>query len=156
MKISIALAGVSAMLFATAAHAGDAAVEAPIHQFVDGFNKGDLKAAKATLTAAPSIVDEVAPFHWDGPKAFDSWVADLTRSEAAEGRTDGHVTMDAATREEVSGGRAYVIVPSTYTFKLKGATMHEVSQMTYVLAKGKSGWKIESWTWSGPQASPVK
>ena len=88
--------------------------------------------------------------------AFDTWVADLTKAEAAEGKTGGKVTIAAAVREVVSGSHAYVIVPSTYTFQQKGKTMHEVSQMTYVLAKGRAGWKIESWTWTGPEASPVK
>ena len=155
MKFIVALAGVSVLLVAPAAFAGDSAVEAPIHQFIDSLNKGDLKGAKAAYVTSPSIIDEFAPHHWSGPKAFDTWVADLTKSEAAERKTGGRLTMTSAVREVVSGTHAYVIVPSTYTFKQNGKTMHEVSQMTYVLAKGKSGWKIESWTWTGPEASPV-
>ncbi len=155
MKAIVLLAGLSALFVASAAYAGDAAVQAPIHQFIDNFNKGDAKAAKAAHVASPSIIDEVSPHHWSGPKAFDTWVADLTKSEAVEGRTGGAVTLSSATREVVSGNHAYVIVPATYTFQQKGKTMHEVSQMTYVLTKGKSGWKIESWTWTGPDASPA-
>ena len=156
MKITFALAAMPMLLFASTARAGDNAVEAPILQFIAAFNHGDLKAAKAAHVASPSIADEVAPYHWNGPRAFDSWVADLTRSETVEGKTDGQVTMLPVTRELVSGGHAYVTVPSTYTFKQHGKTMHEVSQMTYILARGKAGWKIESWTWTGPEASPVK
>ena len=155
MKSIVVLAGLSALFVASAAYAGDAAIEAPIHQFISSFNKGDVKAAKAAHVASPTITDEMAPYHWSGPKAFDTWVADLTKAEAAEGKSGGALTMTVASRELVSGDRAYVIVPSTYTFKQKGKTMHEVSQMTYVLTKGKSGWKIASWTWTGPDASPV-
>lgn len=155
MKSIASLAAVSALFFASAAEAGDAAVEATIHQFISSFNKGDVKTAKAAHVASPTITDEMAPYHWSGPKAFDTWVADLTKAEAAEGKSAGALTMAAASRQLVSGDHAYVIVPSTYTFQQKGRTMHEVSQMTYVLTKGKSGWKIESWAWTGPDASPV-
>jgi ketosteroid isomerase-like protein len=156
MKPVIALAAVSVLLFASAAQAGDAAVDATIRQFGDAFNKGDVKAAKALHVAAPTIIDEFAPHSWSGPKAFDSWLADLTKSEAAEGKTGGQVAISTPTREVISGASAYVIVPATYTFKQKGGVIRETAQMTFVLAKQASGWKIRSWTWTGAEGIPVK
>jgi hypothetical protein len=156
-KPFLALAGASVVLLALAAQAGDAGVEGAIRQFAAAFNKGDIAAAKALHVAAPVIIDEPAPpYMWTGPKAFDSWVADLTKSEAAEGKTEGQVAIGAPTREVVSSARAYVIVPSTYSFKQKGVVMREVAQMTFVLAKEKSGWKIAAWTWTGPDAKPLR
>jgi hypothetical protein len=154
MKTLFALAAAVALMV-PAVHASDAAVLAPIHQMLEAFNKGDAKAAKATHVAAPSITDEVAPFFWAGPTAFDSWLTDLTKSEAAEGKTDGKVALEAPTAEKVVGKRAYVVTPSTYTFKQKGKTMREVGTMTFVLLKGATGWKIRSWTWSSPEAHLV-
>jgi hypothetical protein len=139
-----------------AAQAGDAAVDSTIKKFGDAFNKGDVKTAKALHIAAPAIVDEVAPHYWSGPKAFDGWLADLAKSEAAEGKTDAVVALSAPTREVVSGAHAYVVVPSTYTFKQKGQTLREVAQMTFVLNKSKSGWKIASWTWTGAEGVPIR
>jgi ketosteroid isomerase-like protein len=137
-------------------HAGDAAVEATIRQFAIAFNKGDLKTAKALHIAAPTIIDEVAPHYWSGPKAFDSWGADLAKSEAAEGKSGGQVLIGVPTREIISGDHAYVVAPTTYTFKQKGMTMRETAQMTLVMDKQASGWKIASWIWTGPDATPVK
>jgi ketosteroid isomerase-like protein len=156
MKPAIALAAVAILLSATAARAGDAAVEATIRKFGEAFNKGDVKAAKALHVAAPIIIDEVAPHSWTGAKAFDSWLADLAKSEAAEGKTGGQVAISAPTREVVSGNSAYVIVPATYTFKQKGAVLRETAQMTFVLSKQTSGWRILSWTWTGAEGAPVK
>lgn len=156
MKSVIMFAATSLLLFAPAAHAGDAGVETTIRQFADAFNKGDLKAAKALHVAAPVIIDEVAPHYWSGAKAFDNWGADLAKSEAAEGKTGGQVAIGAPTREVVSGDHAYVIVPTTYTFQQKGMTMRETAQMTLALDKEASGWKIATWTWTGPDAKPVK
>ncbi len=155
MKSLIVLTGALLLMAVPPAAAGDAGVETTIRQFADAFNKGDMKAAKALHIAAPTIIDEVAPHFWSGRKAFDGWGAELVKSEAAEGRTGGQVTIGAPTRETVSGDRAYVIAPSTYLFKQKGVTMRETAQMTFVLDKQKSGWKIATWTWTGPEAKPV-
>lgn len=155
MKSTIALSAF-ALLFASAAQAGDAGVEATIRQFGDAFGKGDVAAAKALHIAAPSITDEVAPHHWSGAGAFDRWLADLGKSEAAAGQTDTTLVVGAPTREVVSGDRAYVIAPSTYTFKQKGLVLRETAQMTFVLGKGSSGWKIVAWTWTGPEGVPVR
>ncbi len=44
-------------------------VMAPVHQFIDGFNKGDVKTAVAACADQTSIIDEFAPYSWDGPGA---------------------------------------------------------------------------------------
>ena len=156
MNKSAALIGCLFLVCAPVAYAGDAGVEATIKQFATAFNKGDMKAAKALHTAAPVIVDEVAPHLWSGGNAFDGWGADLAKSDAAEGKSGGQVTIGAPTREVVSGDHAYVVAPTTYSFKQKGAAMRETAQMTIVLDKDASGWKIASWTWTGPEAKAVK
>jgi len=152
MKILIALA---ALVCASAAQA-DTGVDTTIRQFGDAFNKGDVKVAKALHVAKPVIIDEVGPHLWTGPKAFDGWLADVAKSDAAEGKTGGQAALSAPTREVVSGDRAYVIVPSTYTFRQKGKTLREAAQMTFVLTKVSSGWKIAAWTWTGQEGVPVK
>lgn len=156
MKICVALCGALFLACISAASANDAAVDRTISQFATAFNKGDMKAAKALHVASPTIIDEVAPHLWSGPNAFDSWGADLAKSEAAEGKSGGQVTIGAPTREVVSGDHAYAIAPTTYTFKQKGMTMRETAQMTFALDKQAAGWKIASWTWTGPEAKPVR
>jgi hypothetical protein len=46
--------------------------------------------------------------------------------------------------------------PDTYTFKKNGMLMRETAQMTFALAKGPTGWKIAAWTWTGPDAVPLR
>ncbi len=150
-----ALVGASVLLAASVAQAGDAGIDGAIGAFGSAFNKGDVPAAKATLTGAPTIIDEVAPHAWSGPGAFDTWLGDLGKSEAAEGKTGGTVGIGAPNREVVSGDHAYAIAPSTYTFKQKGMTMRETGEMTFVLVKESSGWKISSFVWTSPDAVPL-
>jgi len=89
-------------------------------------------------------------------KAFDSWSSALAKAEAAEGKTGGKVAIGAPVRETIVGDRAYVVTPSTYTFKQKGQTMREAGTLTIVLIKGKAGWKIQAWAWTSPEAAPLK
>jgi hypothetical protein len=103
------------------------------------------------------IVDEpTAPFAWSGPTAFDDWLAALGKSETAAGITGGKVALGSVTRETVMGDRAYVVVPSTYTFQQSKRTMRETGTMTFALVKQAAGWRIQAWTWSSPEAVPVK
>lgn len=147
----------AALSTASAAAAADAQIEAPIRQFIDTFNKGDVKGAAAThLATGASIIDEFPPHVWQGPTAVETWAADLARNDKAAGISDEAVALGAVTREVVSGDSAYVVVAAIYTFKQKGVAMREPAQMTFALRKAGQGWKISAWTWTGPDPTPAK
>ena len=156
MKTLFALAAGAAISVSSPALA-DPTVEAPIRAMERAFNAGDLAAAKATHVAAPSITDEAAaPFVWTGPTAFDDWTGTMGRTEAARGRTGGQVSFGRATRETVEGDRAYVFMPSSYTFQQGGRSMRETGTITFALVKHGDGWKIQAWTWTSPAAVPAR
>jgi len=156
MRLRHVLAAIGACVAAPGVFAGDPAVEAPIHKMMDGFNAGDIAAVKATHIASPTIVDNVAPFRWSGPAAFDTWVADLGKAEAAQGKTDGAVSFGEPVDEVVDGDRAYVVTPSTYTYKQNGQTVREAGMVAFVLVKQDAEWKVESWSWASPAGTPVE
>jgi hypothetical protein len=130
---------------------------APITRFIDAFNKGDMAVAASTHVADAEtfIVDEVPPFMWIGAKAFEAWGAALDADAKKQGMTEPAVKLGAATRAEVAGDHAYVIVAVTFTYKAKGVPMREPAQMTFALKKGASGWLIHGWTWTGPRPTKV-
>lgn len=138
-----------------AALAADPAVVAPINKFVASFNAGDIAGAEATVTEDVAIIDEVAPFLWQGKGSFKAWLDALSASDKAKGITDQKVTIGTPIRDMADGTRAYVIVPATYNFNERGKPMKEVAQMTFALVKGADGWKIIGWTWTGPEATPA-
>ena len=157
MKLFAMTGFAGALLLAMPAAAQNAAVEAPIKAFADAFSKGDMAAAMAThVSTGATITDELPPYRWSGATSFTDWGASFAKDAAAKGLTDPSVTIGAPTRELIDGDTAYVIAPSVYTFKLKGVAMREVAQMTFALVKTASGWKIAAWTWTGPNATPVK
>ena len=122
----------------------------PIRQFIDGFNSGETRSAYAAYAGVDiAIVDEFAPHLWTGHTAPQKWAADYMKHAAANAVTDGSVKYGEPTRTEADGKRAYVVLPTVYTYKDHGKPMVEDGQMTFVLRSASSGWKIRAWTWTG-------
>ena len=140
---------------AMAATAADVTI--PIHQFIDGFNTGDVKSAYAAYASGDIvIVDEFAPHIWSGPHAPQDWAADYDKHTQATGVSDGLVKYGAPTRTEVEGRVAYVIIPTVYNYKEHARAVTEEGQMTFVLRVEKDSWKIAAWTWTGVKPHPTK
>lgn len=122
---------------------------AAVRQFVDSFNKGDVKAAAAICADETSIIDEFPPHEWHGAGACAQWMNDYDADAKKNGITDGIVTLSAPRHIDVTADRAYVVVPANYTFKEKAKPVQEIgSLLTVSLQKGAGGWRITGWAWS--------
>jgi hypothetical protein len=157
MKILV-LAGVAlaASMAASAAMAANAQLEAPIHQFIDAFDKNDMKTAGAAFLPSVTIIDEVPPHYWAGANAFAAWGADLQKDAKAGGLSDMSVTLGKVTDEIESGSDAYVVIEATFAYKQKSGAMREPAHMAYALKKTAAGWKIAGWAWTGTPPKPAK
>lgn len=147
-KILIAL--VMAILAAGPAAASEATdVMATVHQFIDGFNKGDIKSALAACAEQTSIIDDFAPHEWHGAGACAAWANDFDAIAKKDGITDGVVTLKKPRHVDITADRAYVVVPANFKFKLKGKPAKETgSMLTIALQKTAIGWRMIAWTWS--------
>ena len=125
------------------------AVMAPVHQFVDGFNKGDAKTAAAACADETSIIDEFPPHAWHGRGGCAKWMNAFDADAKMNGITDGAVTLGSPRHVDITADRAYVVVPADYTYKQKGKPMKETgSTLTVALQKGAAGWRIVAWAWT--------
>jgi ketosteroid isomerase-like protein len=137
--------------------AGPQDVTAPIHQFIDGFNSGDVKAAYAAYASGNIVIlDEFAPHLWSGPHAAQDWADDYGKNAQSRGVSDGSVKYGAPTRSVVEGEVAYVVIPTVYNYKEHGKATTERGQMTFVLHAENNAWKIAGWTWTGTVPHPAK
>lgn len=124
-------------------------VMVPVHQFVDGFNKGDTKTALAACADQTSIIDEFPPYEWHGMGACSNWANDYDADARKNGITDGVVTLSKPRHIVITADRAYVVIPANYTFKRKGKLVKEIGSMfTFALQKGEAGWRITAWAWA--------
>ncbi|HZC24907.1 MAG TPA: nuclear transport factor 2 family protein [Candidatus Binatia bacterium] len=145
------IASLALVLFVPAVlAAGGDDPSAPVRQFIDAFNAGNVQAAFATYAnGSVTIVDEFPPHIWTGTDAARHWADAYDKHALASGVTDGKVTYSKPTRIEVDGEVAYVILPTKYLYKEYGNALQEEGQMTAVLNRQAGAWKIRSWTWSG-------
>jgi hypothetical protein len=130
---------------------------APVRQFIDGFNSGDVQSAFAAYaTGAITIVDEFAPHIWSGPNAAHEWADAYDKHAQATGVTDGKVTYGKPTRIVEDADTAYVILPTVYLYKEHGKPIREEGQITAVMNRESDAWKIRGWTWSGVTPHPAQ
>jgi hypothetical protein len=123
---------------------------APIRQFIDGFNSGNVQSAFGAYASGPiTIVDEFAPHVWTGPNAAHEWADAYDKHAQATGVTDGKVTYSKPTRVVQDGETAYVVMPTVYLYKEHGKPLKEEGQVTAVLNRESGAWKIRGWTWTG-------
>ncbi len=146
-KVCVALS--MAMLAVGLATASDQTdVMVPIHQFVDGFNKGDAKSAVAACADQASIIDEFPPHAWQGAGACAAWMKDYEAYAKNNGVTDGKVTLGEPWHIDVTGDRAYVAAPANFSSKHNGKPAAEPgSAFIFALQKGATGWRITGWAW---------
>ena len=143
-----AAAAALAMAGAASASAADnAAVMAVIHAFADAFNTG--KPIDPYLAPGPQmVIDDVPPHHWSGPGAIKAWSADLAVAGKRGGLTDAVMKMHAPSHIQQDGAHAYVVLPSTFSFKIKGKPGRDEGALTVALDRYRSGWKIAGFAWS--------
>jgi ketosteroid isomerase-like protein len=149
-KLIFALA--IALSLAAPARASDKTdVMATIYQFVDGFNKGDVKSALAACAEETSIIDDFPPHEWHGAGACAKWANDFDANSKKDGITDGIVTLGKPRHVDVTADHAYVVIPTDFAFKRNGKPVKQSkAAFTFALHKGTAGWRIASWSWAAP------
>jgi len=144
---AIAFAAVS--MTAIAAPASDETdVVAVVSHYGDSFNKGDVTAANTDCAPQVTIIDNFAPYIWQGATACADWSRADAADEVRQGISAGVVSFSKPWQARVTGDRAYVVEPATYTYLQKGQKMAEPGIWTFTLQKGAAGWRITAWTWA--------
>jgi hypothetical protein len=148
-RVTLAAAAGLAMLAAVPCFASDATdVMGAVDQYVQSYNKGDLNAWNGMCAANIVIIDDFTPHVWQGANACSDWWHGLDAGLKHDGITDGAVTHGKALHLNVSGGYAYVVLPSHFTFKKKGKTTSSPAVWTLTLHKTDGSWKITGWAWA--------
>ena len=155
----LALAAASLSLVAAAATAqptgAPADVMSTITRMTTAVNQGEMPTAFAAFTANSAIVDDLAPYRWQGAGAAQAWIGAMGANAQAHGVTGIDMQLSPATRVEVADDRAYALVPGRLTFTMKdGHKERADGLLTFTLQRTGTEWKIDAMAWSGPAAKP--
>ena len=128
---------------------------AAVRQYIESFNRGDVKAMAATCAVPMSILDGMAPHVWHGPTATEDWYRDAMTEGGHLGATDYSVALGEPLHVQITGDSAYVLVPATMTFKVHGRQVTQSgATFTVALRKVNDGWRIAAWAWAKGTAQP--
>jgi len=61
---------------------------------------------------------------------------------------DGDATLGAPWNVDVTGDRAYLVAPMTYTYKQHGKIVKESAAFAVALKRTQAGWRITAWAYS--------
>ncbi len=138
----------------SAAPADEHAVARTIVSFVNAVNLDHEKDALAFFTSDASITEDLAPYHWQGPRAGAAWFKGMASNGAKIGMTEIIMHLGKPPRIEVTGDRAYEVIPGVVALKGKGGSLHESGFITFALEKHGAAWKIAALSWGGERAHP--
>ena len=126
-------------------------VMAAVGQFIHAINTGDRNELKAICADQTSIIDEFPPHEWHGPGACVQWMTDYESDAKKNGISDGQVTAGKPKHLDVTRDRAYVVIPSEYSYKHDGKTVKESGVLfTLALRKSEGKWHAVGWAWPKP------
>ena len=120
-----------------------------IRRYIDAFNRSDPKEMAAAFAVPGTILDGMAPHLWHGPTAAEDWYKDVLREGEQHGAAGYLVALDEPRHVSVTGDNAYVVVPASMTFNLKGKPVaQEGATFTVALRNLPEGWRIAAWAWA--------
>ena len=91
----------------------------------------------------------MAPHVWQGATATQDWYRDVLVEGKQHGASDYFITLAEPLHNNVTGDSAYVVVPVTMTFKLRGEPVTQSGAVfTVALRKLPEGWRIAAWAWA--------
>ena len=95
------------------------------------FNNGDASALASFFAVPGSILDGMAPHIWSGPTATQDWYRDAL-TEGAHLDVSGYfVTLGEPLQNNVTGQAAYVVLPATMKFNMKGKQVTQSGAFSY-------------------------
>jgi ketosteroid isomerase-like protein len=121
---------------------------AAVRQYVDAFNRGDIKTMASTFAVPGMILDGMAPHVWHGPTAAQDWYRDVLVEGEQHGASGYVDTLAEPQHVIVPGDNAYVVVPASMTYRVHDKQVTQTgATFTVALRKLSDGWRIAAWAW---------
>ena len=121
---------------------------AAVRKYVDAFNRGDATAMATAFAGSGAILDGMAHV-WQGSTATQDWYKGVLVEGKQHDVSDYFITLGEPLHNDVTGDSAYVVVPATMTFKLRGEQVTQSGAVfTVGLRKLSNGWRIAAWAWA--------
>jgi ketosteroid isomerase-like protein len=148
--IAAAIVALAVSSIPAGAATSDSATLKPVEAIFAGGNANDSAAIAAAYSSDALIIDEFPPFRWSGPKAAATWWNGFGAFLTKVGISNGHLIHAKPTflSYDTAKTTAYVVMPSTFTYKSKGKAQTEIGRWVFILKKSATGWHVAVSTWA--------
>ena len=151
---AITLAALLTSLALPAAAAGpSAAIMATVNGIVAAVNADKAADVNSYFSSNGHIVDDFAPYVWNGADAGSRWWTASDKDLAKNGVASLRATVQTITRYGAVGDDAYVVVPLSLSYTMKGKPARASGLWTLTLHQTGGSWKITSATWATTSGS---
>ena len=107
------------------------------------------KTMASTFAVPGMILDGMAPHVWHGPTAAQDWYRDVLVEGEQHGASGYVVTLGEPRHVNVTGDKAYVVIPASMTYKVQDKQVTQAgATFTVALRKLSEGWRIAAWAWT--------
>lgn len=127
------------------------AVSGAISKMVDAVNNGDFGEVIATFSAEATIIEDIAPFRWQGPDAPSSWLTAMGENAARLDARAIVMKLGGPVRVDVVGTAAYAVFPGTLSLVTASGKLLSNGTLTFTLEKSDERWLIDALVWGGPE-----
>ena len=124
-------------------------IASTVSTFVDEVNSGRIEAALARFTNDVTIVEDFAPYRWQGPDGGSQWLTAMAANAERSGVTAVEMDLGMAQRIEVEGATGYAIFAGTVLLEGVDQTLRETGLLTFALERHSDQWLISAMTWTG-------
>ncbi len=122
---------------------------AAVRAYVAAFNQGDATAMGAACADPMQILDGMSPHVWQGPTATEDWWSAVLAEGGHLGASGYRIALAEPRHVDVTGDNAYVVVPATMTFNLRGRKVSQTGALfTVALRKVDTDWRLSAWAWA--------
>ena len=122
-----------------------------VQKWFDAFNKGDAKTVVSSCTKDATVLDDFAPYVWQGPNACSKWYSDFRSFVTKSNIIEPSIALGKAQHVDITGDIAYVVIPTTFEFKKDGKPVHETGIIILKMHKSATAWQIAGWAWADQQ-----
>lgn len=133
-----------------------ATVEAVIRHHVAALNSGDRAAIASDWAPEGVLVDAFPPFCWAGPAPTDQWWRDLESTLRPTGLDKVTFSLHGWQRFDVTHAHAYAVANASALISGPAFAVEAKGTWTFVLHRINDTWRIVSWNWGGPPATPLQ
>lgn len=141
LTVMVSLAG-------TAQASDKADVMAAVKKWAADYSRNDTKAVTAACSAQAVIIDDFAPYVWQGANACSDWLAADNANNKQIGSTEGKIALGAPTHVSVTGDHAYVVLPVKYSDIENGKKKAQPAMWTLTLQQAGEAWSIAGSAWA--------